>query len=318
MKMPFSVSDAKFICAIKEIREPRKIALALDMAASSINVCVQRTEKKVGKKLFLRRQKPTIIDLTEDGLELYPYCKRMVESSDALAESLESRAGHLQGEVKITGAQTLLEHFVIPYFEKFITKHPRITPNLKQIDDMFYEEQDINEFYFTSEIKNDTDVYNYIAYYDFIQKLWASESYLKKYGSVETLDDLYRHNLLFQRGFFHNPKIMGMPPAIRATIAYNQIRTFDLTGTRTVDLLCEAGVGIMNGSEETTVLSKLKVVPVLPKVQGEKIKMYVKVNKRFLLRPLGNHTAKWLFECRNKTLEKIGKKSNYVYKETGK
>jgi len=315
MKNNFSVSDAKFICAAKEIREPKKIAVGLDMSQASINVCVQRIEKKLGKKIFFRRQSPTTLELTEDGLELYPYCKRMVESSDALLESLETQDSHLQGEVKITGAQTILEHFIIPYFSEFITRNPRITPALKQMDDMFFEDQSINEFYFTSEVKDDTDIYSYIPYYDFVQQLWASEEYLKKHGSIESIYDLYRHTLLFQKGFFHNTKVMGMPPEIRASIAYNEIRTFDLTGTRTVDLLCQAGVGIMNGSEETTLLSELKVLPVLPLIKGESIKMCLKVSKKFLAKKLGAHALKWIFESRDKTLAKIGKKSPYSYAE---
>lgn len=313
MKTTFSIADAKFICAAKEIREPKKIAMALDMSQASINVCAQRLEKKMGKKLFLRRQNPTVIELTEDGLEIYPYCKRMVESSDALQESLETQDSHLQGEVKITGVQTILEHFIVPYFSDFITKNPRITPALKQMDDMFYDDLEINEFYFTSEIKDDTDTYAYIPYYDFVQKLWASEEYLKKYGAIDTINDLYRHNLLFQKGFFHNPRIMGMPSEVRATVAYNEIRTFDLTGTRTVDLLCQAGVGIMNGSKETTILSKLKVVPVLPSIEGENIKLCIKINKRFLSKKIGRYSLSWLFECRDKTLESIKIKPTYTY-----
>ncbi len=314
MKNNFSVSDAQFICAAKEIREPRKIALSLEISQASINVCVQRIEKKLGKKIFARRHNPTVLELTEDGLELYPYCKRMVESSDALQESLETQESPLQGEVKITGPQNILEHFIVPYFASFTLRNPRITPSLKQMDDMFYEGQAINEFYFTSEIKNDTDSWSYFPYHSFTQKLWASEIYLKKHGTIETMDDLYRHSLLFQKGFFHNTKVMGMPPAVRASIAYNEIRTFDVTGSRTVDLLCQAGAGIMNGSMETTALAKLKIVQILPEVLGETIKIYVKASKKFLAKKVGQFSLDWMFMARDATLESIKVKPSFEYK----
>ena len=90
------------------------------MSQTSINVYVQRIEKKAEKKLFLRKQSPVTLELTEDGLEIYPYCKRLVESCDALHESLESKDRHLQGEVKLIATQTLLEYFYVPYLVDFI------------------------------------------------------------------------------------------------------------------------------------------------------------------------------------------------------
>jgi DNA-binding transcriptional LysR family regulator len=314
MKNNFSISDAKFICAAKEVREPKKMANILDMSQASINVCVQRIEKKLGKKIFFRKQNPSTFDLTEDGLELYPYCKRMVESSDALQESLEAQDSPLQGEVKIVGPQNILEHFIVPYFASFTLKNPRISPSLNQMDDMFYEGLSINEFYFTSEVKNDADLWNYIPYHNFTQKLWASEIYLKKHGAIETMDDLYRHSLLFQKGFFHNTKIMGMPPAVRASIAYNEIRTFDVAGSRTVDLLCQAGAGIMNGSMETTKLAGLNVRQILPEITGETVKIYIKANKRFLTKKVGQFCIDWLLNARDKTLERIGVTPSFDYK----
>jgi len=311
IKNDFTTTDVNFICAVKECREPKKIAEQLEISPSSINVYVQRIEKKLGKKIFLRKQNPTAIELNEEGLDFYPQCKRASQSFEFLYEKIDSQKDYLQGEIKITGPQTLLEHFIIPYFLDFITKNPRINPSLKQLDDVFYEEQEINEFYFTSEIKDDTETYSYFPYYDFVQQLWVSENYLKKHGEIKTIEDLYRHNLLFQKGFFHNPKVMGMPAEVRSSVAMNEIRTFDLTGTRTVDLLCQAGVGIMNGSEETTKLSKLNVIPILPNLKGESIKMCIKVHTKFLSKKLGRYTLEWIFNCRDLTLNKIGCRAKY-------
>jgi DNA-binding transcriptional LysR family regulator len=315
MKNNFSVSDAKFICAAKEVREPKKMANILDMSQASINVCVQRIEKKLGKKIFFRKQNPSTFDLTEDGLELYPYCKRMVESSDALQESLETQDSHLQGEVKITATQPLLEYFYVPYLVEFIKKHPGIDVSIKQLDDTFCIEQSVNEFYFTSEVKDDTDTYAYFPYHCFVQKLWASKSYLENFGKIETIDDLYRHNLLFQRGSLHNDKIFGSA-RVKAALSYNfnRIRTLNITGSRVIDRLCEEGLGITSGSVETKTLAKLDVEQVLPDFTGDSANIHIKINKRMLTKKVGRFFLDWLFECRDKSLKKINITATYEYK----
>ena len=214
--------------------------------------------------MFLRRQNPGI-ELTENGLN--SSCKRMVESCDALHESLESQTDQLQGS-EDTGAQTLLEHFIIPYFVDFAISYPRINVGLKQLDDMFFEELAVNELYFTSEIKDDTSTYTYIPYHDFVQKLWASENYLKRYGAVESIKDLYGTTFCFRGAFSTMPALWAFH--LQSDHLYhNEMRTFDLTGTRTVDLLCQEGLGIMNGSEETTLLSGLNVKAILPKIERD-------------------------------------------------
>ena len=316
MKTTFSVADAKFICAAKEIREPKKIAMALDMSQASINVCAQRLEKKMGKKLFLRRQNPTVIELTEDGLEIYPYCKRMVESSDALQESLETQDSHLQGEVKITATQTLLEYFYVPYLVDFIRKHPGIDVSIKQLDDTFPIEQSLNEFYFTSEFKDDTATYAYVPYHSFLQKLWASKSYLENFGKIHTIDDLYRHNLLFQRGSLHNDQIFGSA-RVKAALSYNfnRIRTLNITGSRIIDRLCEEGLGIMSGSSETKELAQLNVEQVLPGFIGDSADIHIKINKRMLTKKVGRFFLDWLFECRDKSLAKIDITPSHEHKK---
>ena len=314
-KIAFSIADAQFICAIKEIREPKKIALALDMSQTSINVYVQRIEKKAEKKLFLRRQNPTAIELTEDGLEIYPYCKRLVESCDALHESLESQDSHLQGEVKITATQTLLEYFYVPYLAEFMTKYPGIDVAVRQLDDTFPIEQGINEFYFTSEVKNDTNTYAYVPYHKFVQRLWASQGYMQKFGKIENIDDLYRHNLLFQRGSLHSDEIFGSS-RVKAALSYNfnRIRTLNITGSRIIDRLCEEGLGIMSGSKETKELANLKVEPILPNFRGDSANIHIKVHKRILNKKVGKFFMDWLFECRDKSLKKIQTEPTYPYK----
>ena len=124
---------------------------------------------------------------------------------------------------------------------------------------------------------------------------------------------MYRHNLLFQRGYFSNDRIQGMPAKVRSSLAYNEIKTFDITGGGAVDYLCEIGLGIMSGSYETTKLSKIKVQRVLPETTGENIKINLKIDKRLLSKNIGKLAVNWLFSCRDTSLKKVDVTPTYEF-----
>jgi len=311
----FHYPDAIFICAVKELVYVNDILKYLNLGASSINVYTKRIEDRFKKPLFIRNRKGKTIELNEDGLDLYPICKKMTSLVSSLDELAESSDGLLQGEIKLTSTQTILRHFCLPYFVGFVDKHPRLDVSINQLDEMMCINQSLNEFYFTSEVKNDGDTYAYFPYHNFIQHLWASQSYLEKHGQIKNVHDLYRHTLLFQRGIIGNNKVLGVPPQVKAALAHNEIKTFNVSGSNVIDFLCEEGLGIMNGSEETTKLSKLKVVKVLEDIEGETIKSYVKVNKKFISKKIGKIFLNWLFECRDKTLKKVGVEPTYIFEQ---
>lgn len=311
----FHYPDAKFICAVKEIGTIKDILSYLGLGASSINVYTKRIEERFQKQLFVRNKKTKTIELNEHGLDLYPICKKMLTLVSSLDELAEPENGLLQGEIKLTATNTLLKHFCLPYFVDFADKNPNLNISIRQLDEMLCIDQSLNEFYFTSEVNNDGDVYTYFPYHAFVQKLWASEIYLKKRGQIKNVHDLYRHTLLFQRGIIGNNKAVGVPAQIKAKISYTDIRTYDISGSGAVDFLCEAGLGIMNGSEETTKLSGLKVSKVLEKVEGETIKVYIKASQKFMSKRAAKEFMNWLFDCRDKTLKKAGIKPAYPYKK---
>lgn len=308
--------DAKLLCAIKDCREPKKIAEQLEISPSSINVYIQRIEKKAKKKLFIRKQNPNAIELNEHGLDLYFSCRQIGQGSDGVDERLFGSGGGLEGEVKLTATQTILEYFYVPYLTDFMKKYPAIDVDIRQLDDTFSIDQVINEFYFTTEVKDDTNIYAYFPYHTFVQKLWASKKYLDVFGKIENIEDLYRHNLLFQRGYLHNSKVFGSSQ-LKAALSYNfnRIRTLKITGSRIIDRLCESGLGIMSGSKETKELSGINVEPVLPHFNGDAVTLHIKVDKRIITKNVARLFLDWLFECRDAALKTVNVTPSYEYKK---
>jgi DNA-binding transcriptional LysR family regulator len=316
MQEDFSLSDAKFVCAVREIGTSSGVCNLLGLSLPSIGVYVQRIERRIGKKIFLRYKSSKKIELTADGLEMYPTCRKLMDLSGSLNNFSNVLPKFLQGEIKLTATQAILEHFYLPHMVNFMQTHDNISLVVRQLDDMLHIEQSINEFYFTMEINDDSQTFAYIPYHDFHQKLWASEQYLQKFGTPTEVNDLYRHCLLFQRGCLHDDHLMGSEK-IRSSLNqnFNKVKTYNIVGSRMIDKLCEAGLGITLGSEETTLLSGINVRQILQDFEPGVVKCYIKINKDFLTKKIGQYFLDWIFECRDKTLEKIGVTPSYKYKK---
>jgi DNA-binding transcriptional LysR family regulator len=314
MREEFHYPDARFICAVKENHEIKDLVRVLGLGPNSLNMYIKRIEDRLGKTIFVRERKQKTIGLNEEGLALYPLCKQMIDLMATIDSVASNSNDILNGEVVLTGPQTVLENFCLPYFVDFVAINPRLNVCIKQMDSMFYNGQKVNEFYFTSDIKDDEDTYQYFPYHDFVQMLWASKGYLEKHGKIETIEDLYRHTLLFQCGYFSNDKAMGIPQKVRTSIAYNEIKTFEITGCSAINYLCEQGLGIMSGSFETTMLSKVKVERILENLTGENIRIHLKVNKKFMNRRIAKILINWIFECRDRALKTIDMKPLYEFK----
>lgn len=313
MREEFHYPDARFICAVKENPEIKDLTRVLELGPNSLNMYIKRIEDRIGKTIFIKNKKQKTVELNEDGLLLYPICKQMMDLMVTIGAVSSNAEDSLNGEVVLTGPQVFLKGFCLPYLIDFMDLNPRLKVSINQLDSMLYESQRVNEFYFTSVVKADEDTYQYFPYHDFVQMLWASRAYIEKHGKISTIEDLYRHNLLSQRGFFSSDKIRGIPLKVQASIAYNEIKTFEITGGSTIDYLCEQGLGIMSGSFETTKLSKLNVERVLRDLTGETIKIYLKVNKKFMMRRIAKIFLNWIFECRDRSLKEIDTKPTYDF-----
>ena len=132
MQEDFSLSDAKFICAAKELGTSSALSKLLGLSQSSIGVYVQRIEKRMGKKLFVRYKSSNKIDLTPDGIEVYPTCRKILDLSRSLNDLSHIDPALLQGEVKLTGTGSLLLCFCLPYLSDFSSHYPKVELFIRQ------------------------------------------------------------------------------------------------------------------------------------------------------------------------------------------
>jgi len=311
----FSIStfESKIAFHIKNLASIDKTAQQLKLPKTTVTTALNRIEKKIGKKLFIRKQRTGNIEITQDGVDIVPKLEQIYLISESIKESDETwNTNAKSGNVILTSTQTILEGFFSKDIVKFTEQNPNIQMALCQLDKYDHPAQQINEI-FIGKWDGQSDKYEYYPFHVFEQKLWVSEKYLKKSPPLRNLKDLKNHRFLFQQSVYNLSESLTPLSIKQLTHEAQDIESFNIAGPRLIDVLAKEGLGIMPAAEETVKLSNLKLTRVLPHFTGDKTEIYVRVDKRFSNSPLANYFVDWIFETRDKALASIGIPPNTRY-----
>jgi DNA-binding transcriptional LysR family regulator len=103
-------------------------AKALFLTQPSVSHAIKQLEDRLGITLFYRNSKG--VALTHEGAILYSY----IEQSQILISRAEEKMAALKnlesGELRIGGSDSLFKHYLLPYLEGFLQKHPGIRLHL--------------------------------------------------------------------------------------------------------------------------------------------------------------------------------------------
>ena len=282
MKDFVSLFDAHVACTIRNTLNLAKAAKKLDMPRATLVAALLRLERRVGNRLFDRRQGSGVVNLTEHGEYILPLFDQLLWTHRNIIKhhELGFRRKNM-GEAVISSTQSLLEGFVIPYLGQFLKENPRLNLGVHQCDDFSNVMQEVHHIHiglWLDKAKN----YVQIPFHTFTQKLWASQAYMDKAGEPTKVDDLLSHRVLAQKNVYE--KDMAVGNNFVARLLGRQADTMnmlDVAGPRVVDKMTELGLGVMIASEETVRLLGLKVKPVLKNVSGDSIQLFVRVQKDF-------------------------------------
>ncbi len=301
-----STSEAKVVCVVKETKNMALAAKELNLPRTTLMSMLGRLEKKLGSLIFHRKQGSGEVSITEYGETVIPKLEKIAW----LGESVRSKTvlwgnKHNEGELSFIATQTLFDSFFIKYLTKFLDLNPEIRltlfPKAKYMD-----QQDVNGI-FIGQWADDSESYKYFPFYNFRQKLWASADYLEKHGKITEVDDLVRHRFIVLQDPGTKKNVYGNDLALR-TLAKStcELKVVHSVDPRTMDKLCELGGGVISSSEETIKLGGFKVQRVLPRIEGESVELYVKVDKKFLESEFAKYFIDWIFACRDESLKQIG------------
>ncbi len=299
--------ELQSVIAVSKCLNMGAAAATLQIPKSSLQKHIEAVERKLGDKLFNRAQKSGEISLTAYGQTILPKIETIVSLAGSLSISDKfSKDDHTSGEVGIMSTQTILESYVAPFVPSLLRKNPNIDLYLKQKDENYFGQPPLNEI-FIGCWDDDPEIYEYIPFYTFRQKLFASKEYLKHHPKINSINDLKGKTLIVLKSIQANESIVQQEPFLRKLgLARNEIKFLRISGPRTSDLVAENGGGILLCAPESVKLCGLNLEEVLPSITGNEIEIYLKVHKQFLQWPLAKYMIDWIFENRDKAFKKIG------------
>ena len=312
-KSNFSTNEARAVSILAKTLNVAKAASLLDMSPNALNISISRTEQKINKTLFVRRQKTGEVTIP-DGIEpVIAYIKTIAHAADLIEDQNKTwSTSATSGRVILSASQTILEHIVGPYIVDFVNKNPQVNLSFKQQDDIETATSGALNEIFISMCREVEDGYEYFPFHSFSQKYWAHRDYLDRFGSPQTIEDLFHHRVLLRKNLKDSRSLFSSM-SISQGLPENNVKGYEIQGARIIDYLCERGMGIMAAAEETVRLAGLKVESVFPESLPNSIDVFVKVNKEFLKTPIARYFVDWLFECRDSALKKINIEPSFSY-----
>jgi DNA-binding transcriptional LysR family regulator len=185
---------------VVEARGFSAAAPALGLTPSAVSKLVTRLETRLGVRLLQRTTRA--LHLTTEGELFFDSARRIVGEIEQLENRLSDGRGTPHGLLRVTTSLAFTTHQLAPVISEFLARNPRIQLELLPTDrviDMIEEGVDIairigrlgDTSFMARKIGEDKRL------------ICASPSYLAKYGTPRTPQELVRHQCIVSRELIH-------------------------------------------------------------------------------------------------------------------
>ncbi|WP_163831814.1 LysR family transcriptional regulator [Spartinivicinus ruber] len=176
-----------------------RAASKLDLSAAAVSIQMKKLEQELGFSLLQRTTR--IIKLTEQGARFYEHCKELQELL-AVTESFAERS-HQEpaGKLRVVTSVYTGHRFLIEHLSEFYNRYPKIQLDVEisdRIPDFSRQEVDIlvgfsNRY---KEVPGDLYCRRLLSVSAMFS---ASPTYLKKFGTPKTLNELKNHEFIYHK-----------------------------------------------------------------------------------------------------------------------
>lgn len=175
----------------------RSAARKLEMAPPSVSYALKQLESHLGLPLFTRSTRR--VELTEAGRLLQQRTASAVTNLEYALESIKDLADAPSGVVRITLPRFVFQFFLQPIYGEFCQRYPDIQLEINVSDatlNIIKEGYDIG-IRFGDKVEQEMVARQLTPSTQ--EALFASESYIRRYGLPNTPNDLYNHRLIQYR-----------------------------------------------------------------------------------------------------------------------
>jgi DNA-binding transcriptional LysR family regulator len=239
-------------------------ARILKMPTSTVSRRVAELEDQLGMRLIERSTRR--LRLTDPGLEVLEYARRMVELSDAVDSAASNLLSHVSGTLRLASPPSISDTLLAPIVGAFQEAYPDVRVHIfitDRIVDHLSEGVDIT--FRVGDLEDSSLVARRILKYR--HRLVASPAYLNKHKAPKNPKDLLQHRLLAFS--FWKPKCQWT--FVHANGKDKETLTFqpylsmnDYAGLATA-LLAGVGIGDLPPLVQPNLLGEGRLVEIMPK-----------------------------------------------------
>src|SRR5262245_12378268 len=189
----FDWNDLRYFLAVAREGSTLSAAKALDVSQPTVQRRLAALEEAVGRKLVERH--PTGYRLTELGKTLFPHAEDVERAVVALQRQLSSGGQELSGTLRVTCPEGMASRLLAPLVEAFQAKYPELRVDLIMTDrrlDLAKGEAEVAVR--MHEPGDPSLIARKIA--DSWWAVYASRSYIQRYGRPQRWEDLDHHAVI--------------------------------------------------------------------------------------------------------------------------
>jgi DNA-binding transcriptional LysR family regulator len=194
----FSWDDLKPFLAVARTGSALAAAKSLGVNQTTVARRLAALEEALGERLFERQQSGA--QLTDAGQELMAPAERVEAAALALEEKITARRRRLSGVVRVSAAESTANILLTPALASFREQHPDIAIEMHvddRPDDLNGDEADVA----IRAGQKPTDPGLVVKRLLTLEwAVYASRSYVARYGRPETVADVNRHQLIGWEG----------------------------------------------------------------------------------------------------------------------
>ncbi len=118
----------KYFFVVAKERGFTNASKLLRIQQPAISRMVRQLEDDFGFPLFERVGRS--VQLTEPGLEVFDYCKKIFATVDELEQSLGRIGGECKGPLRVAASEPIASHLLPHAIKSLLERHPLVYPNL--------------------------------------------------------------------------------------------------------------------------------------------------------------------------------------------
>lgn len=188
------LNDVQIFVHAVEAESFSEAARRLQIAPGLASTAIQRLEKALGIRLFIRSTRS--LQLSEDGERYLPYARAMLDAQVQGRHALARGRGALSGSLRLSVPSDFGRNLLLGWLDEFQHQHPALSLHVRMSDraaDLLRQPLDAVVRYGALP---DSSLIAMPLVENNRRALCAAPAYLKRAGTPTTVDDLRRHNCL--------------------------------------------------------------------------------------------------------------------------